>query len=277
MSFSSSGASVPVFRNYPRMRTMRRVLITTLAITLSGLSFARPALADLPDTAAKMKRSVVAVGTYMAVRQTQKQPRGTGFVVAPNHVITNHHVVPKKLDEGRRETVAVYRPGAENRTEMRRATLVARDQEHDLALLRFDGGALPAVTLGRSSEIREGQWAAFTGYPLVNALGLFSATHRATVAAIAPVAQPVGSGRELTPEMIKRLSRPFNILQLDAVAYPGNSGSPVYNINSGRVIGVINSVYVKRTRESAIKDPSGISYAIPVDHVRELMSKAGVR
>ncbi|MBK1630578.1 hypothetical protein CKO31_07435 [Thiohalocapsa halophila] len=244
-----------------------------LALPLAG----GPALADLPATAAQMKRSVVAVGTYMAVRQTQKQPRGTGFVVAPNHVVTNAHVVPRKLDEGRRETVAVYRPGADNRTEMRPAKLVAADREHDLALLRFEGGSLPAVTLGRTADIREGQWAAFTGYPLLGALGLYSATHRAVVAALAPIAAPVGSGRELTPEMIKRLSAPFKILQLDATAYPGNSGSPVYDVDSGRVIGVINSVYVKRTRESAIKDPSGISYAIPVDHVRALMSKAGLR
>jgi S1-C subfamily serine protease len=246
-------------------------------VLLTLLLPAPPAAADLPTTAARMKRSVVAVGTYMAIRATQKQPRGTGFVVAANHVITNAHVVPTKLDEGRRETVAVYRPAANNRTEMRPAKLVAQDREHDLALLRFEGGALPAVSLGRSADIREGQWAAFTGYPLVNALGLFSATHRATVAAIAPVAAPVGSGRELTPEMIKRLSAPFKVLQLDAVAYPGNSGSPVYDIDTGRVIGVINSVYIKRTRESAIKDPSGISYAIPVDHVRELMAKAGLR
>ncbi|WP_295883846.1 S1C family serine protease [uncultured Thiohalocapsa sp.] len=241
------------------------------------LLIAGNAAADLPTTASRMKRSVVAVGTYMAVRATQKQPRGTGFVVAPNHVVTNAHVVPRKLDEGRRETVAVYRPSAEGRTEMRPAKLVAADREHDLALLRFEGGALPAVSLGRTADIREGQWAAFTGYPLVGALGLYSATHRAVVAALAPIAAPVGSGRELTPEMIKRLSAPFKILQLDATAYPGNSGSPVYDVDTGRVIGVINSVYVKRTRESAIKDPSGISYAIPVDFVRELMSKAGLR
>jgi S1-C subfamily serine protease len=77
--------------------------------------------------------------------------------------------------------------------------------------------------------------------------------------------------------MIKRLSAPFNILQLDATAYPGSSGSPLYDVDTGRVLGVINSVYVKNTRESAIKDPSGITYAIPVDYVRNLMNKAGVR
>ncbi|MCG6940251.1 MAG: serine protease [Thiohalocapsa sp.] len=248
-----------------------RYLVLLLAVA------AGPVLADLPATAAKMKQSVVAVGTYMAVRATQQQPRGTGFVVAPSYVVTNAHVVPRNLDAGRRETIAIYRPVADHRTAMRPAKLVAIDREHDLALLRFEGAALPAVSLGRTTDIQEGQWAAFTGYPLVNALWLFPATHRATVAAIAPIAAPVGSGKELTPEMIKRLSAPFNILQLDATAYPGSSGSPLYDVDTGRVLGVINSVYVKNTRESAIKDPSGITYAIPVDYVRNLMNKAGVR
>jgi S1-C subfamily serine protease len=232
--------------------------------------------ADLPATVAKIKPSIVAVGTFMAVRQQQKQPAGTGFVVGGNYAVTNAHVVPRKLDGGRRETLAVYLPGADNRVLMRQAKLVKEDPDHDLALLRFDGGALPSLRLGSSKDVREGQSAAFTGYPILNALGLYPATHRATIAAITPVAAPVGSGRELTPNMLKRLSAPFNVFQLDAVAYPGNSGSPLYDIETGRVIGVINSVYVKKTKETAITAPSGISYAIPVDHVRALLKKAGV-
>jgi len=247
------------------------VLFTALALLMSSTL-----RADLPATVAKIKPSIVAVGTFMAVRQQQKRPAGTGFVVGGNHVVTNAHVVPRKLDGGRRETLAVYLPGADNRVLMRKAKLVQEDRDHDLALLRFNGGALPSMRLGSSKGVREGQSAAFTGYPILNALGLYPATHRATIAAISPVAAPVGSGRELTPNMLKRLSAPFNVFQLDAVAYPGNSGSPLYTIDTGRVIGVINSVYVKKTKETAITAPSGISYAIPVRHVRALLKKAGV-
>jgi len=68
----------------------------------------------------------------------------------------------------------------------------------------------------------------------------------------------------------------FMVFQLDAVAYPGNSGSPLYDVETGRVIGVINSVYVKKTKETAISSPSGITYAVPVDYVRALLKKAGV-
>jgi len=69
--------------------------------------------------------------------------------------------------------------------------------------------------------------------------------------------------RQLTPELIKRLKASYEIFQLDATAYPGNSGSPLYEEQTGQVIGVINSVFVKRTKEAAIENPSGIAYAIP--------------
>ncbi|MGB5831809.1 MAG: serine protease [Thiohalocapsa sp.] len=250
--------------------------LLSLAIVLCLILAPRVAIADLPATVTEVKPSVVAVGTYLAIRQQQKQPSGTGFVVAGSYVVTNSHVVPKKLDEDRRESVAVYLPGPDNRVLMRKANLVADDPEHDLALLRFEGGALPSLRLGNAKDVREGELAAFTGYPVLNALGLYPATHRATIAAISPVALPVSSGEDLTANMIKRLSAPFNVFQLDAVAYPGNSGSPLYETDTGQVIGIINSVYVKKTKEAAISAPSGISYAIPVDHLRALLKKAGV-
>ena len=68
---------------------------------------------------------------------------------------------------------------------------------------------------------------------------------------------------------------PFDVFQLDAIAYPGNSGSPVYHPDSGQVIGVVNSVYVKESKESALERPSGITYAIPVTWVRQLLLNAG--
>jgi serine protease Do len=39
------------------------------------------------------------------------------------------------------------------------------------------------------------------------------------------------------------------------------------------VLGVINMVFVKGLKESAITSPSGITYAVPVSHVQELLRK----
>ena len=64
------------------------------------------------------------------------------------------------------------------------------------------------------------------------------------------------------------------MLQLDATAYPGNSGSPVYDPDTGDVLGIINMVLVKSTKESALSQPSGITYAVPSSHLQSLLDKA---
>ena len=63
----------------------------------------------------------------------------------------------------------------------------------------------------------------------------------------------------------------YEVLQLDATAYPGNSGGPVLDADSGRDVGIVNMVLVKAGRESALSSPTGISYAIPVRHLHELL------
>jgi hypothetical protein len=46
----------------------------------------------------------------------------------------------------------------------------------------------------------------------------------------------------------------------------------MYEPRTGEVVGVINKVLVKDTKESALSSPTGISYAIPVKHVHKLIS-----
>ena len=79
---------------------------------------------------------------------------------------------------------------------------------------------------------------------------------------------------EQTVAAIEQMGRHAIAFQLDATAYPGNSGSPVYDQQTGRVIGVVNSVLIKSTKEAALENPTGISYAIPVRFVRALLEKA---
>jgi S1-C subfamily serine protease len=122
--------------------------------------------------------------------------------------------------------------------------------------------------------MREGEDIAFTGFPIGMVLGLYPVTHHGVVAAISPMAPPQMSARQLTARQIRAMRDPFDVLQLDATAYPGNSGSPVYDPASGVVVGVVNSVFVKGTKESALENPTGITYAIPVRFVKELLQQA---
>ena len=47
----------------------------------------------------------------------------------------------------------------------------------------------------------------------------------------------------------------------------------MFNADTGEVVGVINVVMVKGTRESALSNPTGLTYAIPVKFVRELIER----
>jgi S1-C subfamily serine protease len=103
-------------------------------------------------------------------------------------------------------------------------------------------------------------------------LGFSPVTHRGIVSSVTAIALPAPSSQSLSNQAINRLRQgSFDIYQLDATAYPGNSGGPVLDIETGKVVAVINMVLVKGSRESAITYPSGISYAIPVRFVAELL------
>lgn len=156
---------------------------------------------------------------------------------------------------------------------MREARILALDEDHDLALLRITGTRLPPLSIGDSKKVREGQSYAFTGFPLGFILGLYPATHRGIVSSITPIASPVSDSSQLTPDLIKRLKQTYSVFQLDATAYPGNSGSPLYDEQTGEVIGVINRVFVQGAKEVAIENPSGITYAIPSRYMRPLLKR----
>ncbi|WP_426173113.1 S1 family peptidase [Massilia sp. TWR1-2-2] len=252
-------------------RAFARPLILLAACALALPTFAA---SELARTIAAVKPSVVGVGTFLQTRSPATAFNGTGFVVGDGlSVITNSHVVPELLDSEKRETlgVVILRGG---QIEFRPAVLAGRDRAHDLAHLRISGAPLPALALGDSDSAVEGQELAFTGFPLGMILGLHPATHRALLAAITPIVMPSLSSRALDVRAIAQLQRtPFAIFQLDGTAYPGNSGSPVYDPASGTVLAVINMTFVKGLKENAISQPSGIAYAIPAKYVRDLLQQ----
>lgn len=230
--------------------------------------------ADATTVVERVKRSVVAVGTFERTRVPQFAFRGTGFVVEDGQlVVTNAHVTAPPTQAGRLEQIGVLIPDNTGRSaSFREATVVASDADTDLAVLKIGGTPLPALRFGDSDAVKEGQEILFTGFPIGAVLGPFAATHRGMVAAVAPIAIPQGRSSDLDPKVVRRLaSGAFDIFQLDATAYPGSSGSPVYDPATGAVLGVINMVLVKSTKESVLSQPSGITYAVPAKYARALL------
>jgi serine protease Do len=228
--------------------------------------------ADWVQTIARIKPAVVGVGTFMKTRGPAFHLTGTGFAVADGlHVITTAHTYAKPLDAEKREVPMVV-VSAAGEPQLRDARILAIDKEHDLALLRISGDPLPVMTLGDSDSVREGRMLAFTGFPIGMVLGMRPATHRAMVAALVPVVLPAILSAQLSEKLVSRQrGTAYQVIQLDGTAYPGNSGSPLYDPQDGTVLGIVNKVFVQAGRESAIGLPSGITYAIPGLHIRELL------
>jgi len=255
---------------------MSLLSLARICLLLLSIVYWPPAIADgLPETIARVKPGVVGVGTVQQTRRPPVKLLATGFVVADgNHVITNAHAIPDAIASSSGEFLAVLTVDEGGRAY--RAKVVRLDKVHDLGLLRFTGKPRPAFRLGSSRNVREGELYAFTGFPIGMVLGMRPVTHRGIVSAITPIAIPQVSPKLLDPKMIRQLRDPYDVFQLDATAYPGNSGSPLYVPETGEVVGVINKVFVKESKEAVLEKPSGITYAIPARYAKELLRNAGL-
>lgn len=249
---------------------------------LAGVFPPGPARADLAATIAKVKPSVVIVGTFKTTNSPRFGLRGTGFVVSDakagggNLVVTNAHVLQQPGELDLEASLTVQLRTGQNEWQMRPAVVVEVDRIHDLALLRFEGPAAPALSVRDSSSVLEGQPVAFMGFPIGGALGFSPVTHRGMVSAITAAALPTASPQQLNGQTIRslRAESGFDVFQLDATAYPGNSGGPMFDPDTGDVLGVLNMVFIKGSRESALTNPSGISYAIPSGFILQLMQRS---
>lgn len=252
-----------------------RRLLVLFCFSLVGSGIFDTAMADERQAIVQVKPSVVIVGTFKLTNSPRFNLRGTGFVAGDgNWAITNAHVIPEEADADSDTKLAVQIRQGQNELQMRFATVLEIDRLHDLALLHFDGPPVPKLALHDSGAVREGQLVAFMGFPIGGALGFSAVTHRGMISSITAISLPTATAQQLNARTISSLrSGSFDIFQLDATAYPGNSGGPLFDIESGGVVGVINMVFVKGTKESALTSPSGITYAIPSNFVAQLIQR----
>lgn len=189
------------------MPARRRLLACALAIPLA-LALTPCARADLVSTLARVKPSVVGVGTYQRTRSPAFVFRGTGFAVGDGmSIATNAHVLPDQVDSAKLEQLVVVLPGDGLTGAVRPVRVVASERAQDLALLRLESGpALPALRLAGGGGVVEGQEVAFTGFPIGAVLGMTPVTHRGIVSAITPIAIPQANSRDLNPALIRRLA-----------------------------------------------------------------------
>lgn len=186
------------------------------------------------------------IPTYRQVgTQKQQVGAGTGFIIrSDGYLISNRHVVA----DTDAEYVALLSTG-----EQKIATVVYRDQAHDLAVLKIAGSGYPTLAFGDSSTLQLGQTVAAIG----NALGEYN--NSVSVGIVS------GLNRTITAQdstgSVETIS---GIIQTDAAINPGNSGGPLIGL-FGTAIGV--NVAVERGANS-------IGFAIPINDVKGVVARA---
>jgi serine protease Do len=135
------------------------------------------------------------------------------------------------------------------------ATIVATDEQHDLALVRVAATGLAPLGLGDSSTLIVGEVAIAIGSPL----GTFSDT----------ITQGIVSGLDRTIDVratgSRRTSHLTGLIQTDAAINPGNSGGPLLDA-AGSVIGVVTA---------SASDSQGVGFAVPIAAALPLIRGAG--
>jgi len=231
---------------------------------------------SIPDLVARSKRSVVAVGTFAPLRNPSFRFAGTGFAIGDGRQIATCAHVLAPVDPGAGERLAISIPESEGRGRVAEVRPVTISREYDAAVLVIQDSAvtLPALPLDETPMAREGTDVVLIGFPIGSLLGIFATTHRGVVGSVTPRVTPSITSAGLNAQsVLAARTGAMNLFQLDAIAYPGNSGSPLIDTQTGAVIGIVNMGLVKANREAALGNPTGISYAVPVQYLRDLLAR----
>lgn len=244
---------------------MHKFFAVLLALFLCSATHA----ATLVETIAQMKQSVVGISVLFPTRNGPAQLIGSGFAVADGHyIVTNYHVVREHDPSAKQLLYAnVWNGPVYDR---RAVKVIAVAPAYDLALLKLDGPALTAVNFYTKTDMApESSDVAITGFPIGVALGFTPASSRGIVSALTPNRGAEPDSFSLGADTIR--APRYLTYQLDIIAYPGNSGGPVYLSDSGEVIAIVSAGFIRSTKEKILSDPSAITYAIPSTFIRQML------
>jgi len=167
---------------------------------------------------------------------------GSGFILSSDgYVVTNHHVI-ENADE------IIVR--LSDKRELQ-AKVIGSDKYTDIALLKVNASDLPAVKIGRSSDVKVGEWVLAIGSP-------FGFDHSVTAGIVS------AKGRSLP----RANYVPF--IQTDVAINPGNSGGPLFDLD-GEVIGINSQIY------SRTGGFMGLSFSIPIEVAMDVIHQLKTR
>lgn len=192
--------------------------------------------------------------TSIQVKVASGSGSGSGWVYQSNplstYIVTNNHVV---------ENYALSSTGSLivelNNGDQYPATIVGRDVNYDLAVIRIQKGNLPELALGNSTKLQVGDPVVAIGSPL----GLSSTV---TSGIISALNRPVITGYTGAESYV-------NAIQTDAAINPGNSGGALLDGN-GRIIG-INSAIATLSSNGGASGSIGLGFSIPITEAKRVI------
>ncbi|XP_076834575.1 serine protease HTRA1A-like isoform X2 [Brachyhypopomus gauderio] len=196
----------------------------------------------IADVVEKIIPAVVHIELYRKMVYSKREmavASGSGFVVSDDGlIVTNAHVVANK-----NRVKVELKNGISYDAEIKDV-----DEKSDIALLKIDSlNKLPVLLLGRSADLRPGEFVVAIGSP-------FSLQNTVTTGIVSTTQR---GGRELGLR-----NSDMDYIQTDAIINYGNSGGPLVNLD-GEVIGI-----------NTLKVTAGISFAIPSDKIRQFLNES---
>lgn len=181
---------------------------------------------------------------------------GSGVVVGEGYVLTNYHVV----DEATRLEVSVMEDGQEEATTYG-ATLVAYDENLDVAIVYAPDLKLSPVKLGDSDTLQVGDWAICIGNPLSETF-----TGTVTVGIVSALNRSVSSTNY--DKYGRKETITNTMIQTDAAINSGNSGGGMFSV-AGELMGIPTLKYTGSAYSSATVE--GIGMCIPINAAKPLI------
>lgn len=178
---------------------------------------------------------------------------GSGSIYRTNattsFIVTNNHVVADAAAGG--NITIEFVDGTQYK-----GTIVGRDANYDLAVVRINAGNLPVINLGDSTKVSVGDSVLAIGSPL----GL---ANTVTSGIISSLNRPVTAGSTGAESYV-------NAIQTDAAINPGNSGGALVDAQ-GRLIGV-NSAIATLSSGGASGN-IGLGFAIPITEAKRIIDE----
>jgi len=266
---------VAIYSRFDHSKTVIVKSGQSTPVTYTGLPASTFAAPDFRLAAEKSVHAVVHVKTISQIKQYGYDnlldyyfgnPRqmnrnvdgyGSGVIIdTEGHIVTNNHVI-----DGSNSIEVTLNDGR-----VLKATIVGRDPQTDVAVIKVKADDLQFLTFGNSNELQVGDWVLAIGNPF----NLTSTVTAGIVSAKARSIGIIGGGSKSQNPFSRQQSNQVpkgieSFIQTDAAVNPGNSGGALVNLQ-GELVG-INTAIASQTGSYA-----GYSFAIPVSIVRKAVS-----